>query len=326
MKKLKVFFIVIVSILAFAVCLEGITYIIQSHRLIKEGYKFIGNTNRPPYPMHIEIFSNHYEKMNKCEFFQNKKGLNFKKNSILVFGDVFASSLEDRGENSLTAKLSLLTKRPVYNFASAGWGIPHMYFLLKNEEYISTIKNPDTILFVYNNDLKNRLTSFSFYPHHTFLNLKYKIDDGVLVEEIPKALFLYNSYFIRAMERANGFRISKSKNPQIQQQTFELIKSLFEESRRIAQTRYPQMQKFVILRGVDSFETLRELDKKENNAVAQLEYNMWQKLKNEGFIVIDITDLSDNDFTEEGFLSEDNSFSPQTLDKLLPELVKTAGL
>lgn len=326
MKSLKTILITIISVLFLAFCLEGITYLVQSHRLVKEGYRFIDDSTKAPYPKNIEIFSNHYEKMNKREFFKNKKGLEYKTPSILIFGDVYANALELSNENNLTAKLSILTKRPVYNFASAGWGIPHMYYILKNEEYMSTVKNPDTIIFVYNTDMNNRLTSFSFYPHHTFLNLKYKIKSGILVEDVPQALFAYNSYFIRAIERANGFRISKSKNSQTKQKTYELIKVLFEESRRIAKVRYPSLKKFIIVRYLNPHEALAALKKQESSANAQLEYNMWKKLKDDGFTIIDISELSEENYNENKYLNDDHSPKEETLDEILPLLLNKANL
>ena len=326
MKNIKILLVSIVSILCICFIAEFTAYKLESHRLVKEGYRFVNDANKPPYPKNIEMFSSDFEKKNKCEILDDKKGLNYKKNSILVFGDIYAKSLDLSNDNNLTAKLSDLTKRPVYNFASAGWGIQHMYYLLKNEEYLSCVKNPDTIIFVYSGDMKNRLASFSFYPHHTFLNLKYKLSDGVLVEQVPKALFAYNSYFVRVMERLNGIKKSKSKNPQIQQKNFELIKILFEQSRRVANVRYPDVKKFIIFRYVNPWDSMRTLSDEEGYAISQLEYNMWKKLQEEGFTVIDITELSDNNYNDGNHLDEMNSPTEETLDELLPLLVEKADL
>lgn len=326
MKKIKVLVFCIILAFLLAGLLEGSSYLIQSHRLVKEGYRFGDDSKFAPYPIEIELFSNHYEKMNKKEFFENKKGEEYKKSAILIFGDVYANSLDIDNENNLTAKLANLLKRPVYNFASAGWGIPHLYFLLKNEEYLSTVKNPDTVVFIYNSDMKKRLTSYSFYPHHSFLNLKYKVEDGRIVEEIPQSLFLYHSYFFRVLERANGFRLAESKNPQIQQKSYELMKLLYEEARRVAQTRFAGINNFIILRYVSEEESINELSKNESCAISQLEYNMWTKLKNEGFNVIDISELSEENYNQRECFGDDYSPTIETLDELLPLFIKKANL
>ena len=300
------------GLMLLIVCLsEFVTYHIQSHRLIKEGYSFANTkNNKPPYPVNIKTFSNYYAKSEKNDLYTNNAGLNYKKNPVIVFGDVYANSIDS--QYSFTKKLSQILKCPVYNFAEAGWGIPHMYYLLKSEEFLSNIANPSSIIYVYVNDQKRRMTSFSFYPHHNYLNLKYKIEDGVLVEDIPQFLAAYNLYSYRAFERYSGLKQSDSKNPNTQQKNFNLIKRLFEESKNIAQTRYHSINKFIILRFVSKNESLQALKDNENSAVAQLEYNMWE--------------LSDKNYESPEFRKNDSSPSDEALDEILPLFTEKAGL
>lgn len=323
MTKLKKIIIVIVSVIVVALFVEATTYCIQSARLKREGYRFANDANKPPYPTNISMFSKYYLKHRKNDLFQNFKGIEYKTNSILVFGDVFANSFALTEENNFTAKLSDYTQRPVLNLADAGWSIPHMYYLLKNEPILRAVNHVDTIIFVYNDYMKERLTSFSYYPHHDYLYLNYEISDGVLVEKIPQLRCIYNSYFIRALERFWGNLYAHSKNPNKQQKLFQLMKSLFVQSRFVASYTYPEFEKFVILRYVPKWRSLQNIKSYSDDPVAQLEYNLWKQLAEEGFIIIDIPEFSESiDYTSPEYVSSDSSPTDRAWDEIIPKLVE----
>ena len=323
MTKLKKIILVIVSVIVVAFILKATTYCIQSARLKSEGYRFSNRKITPPYPTHISTFSKYYSMYRGKDLFQNAKGFEYKTKPILVFGDVFANSFGLTLENNLTAKLSSITKRPVLNLADAGWSIPHMYYLLKNEPRLRSMKNVDTIIFVYNEYMKERLTSFSHYPHHDYLYLKYELEDGILLEDFPQIKSIYNSYFIRSIERFNGNLYANSNNPNKQQKLFNLMKSMFVDSRVFAQSMYPEFKKFVILRYVPNYKSLDNLRKMSDDAVAQLEYNFWQQLKEEGFIVIELPEIADgNQYLSSEYVFADSSPKEKAWDELLPKIIK----
>lgn len=322
-KKILITFIVIILI---GLIIELSSYLWQSNRLIKQGYRFENNAKNAPYPTKIVSFSHHYFKeLDKDRIIKNIVGKEYKSPAIMVFGDVYINSY-DNNNNTFAHKLSKLTKRPVYNMGESGWGISQMYFLLKNEKEIEKI-NPETIIFFYHNDLKNRLTSFSFYPHHTYLNLKYKIKNGELIEDKPIVPQLYRLYGIRNIERYLGWRIATSKNESVQQKNYDLIQKLFEESKTIAGNKYPSLKNFIILRLPAPWETMKKLEEYSYyNKIANAEYNMWENLKDEGFIVIDVTELTTTDLNKQENHSKDSSLTPEAIDTFLPAVVAKTNI
>jgi len=133
MNKIKKLFSIIVIFAVLFGVLEYASYKTQSARLVKQGYKF--ENDIPPYPKDIKTFKEYFDSNIKNQ--QNlcvNSGEKYNTPSILVFGDVLSKSVEPENENDFNNVLSDLTKKPVYNFSNAGWGIQHMYFLLSNED------------------------------------------------------------------------------------------------------------------------------------------------------------------------------------------------
>lgn len=321
MNKMKKILIAIAIVLVLAFVLEAVSYLWQSTRLVKQGYRFANNSKIPPYPTKIISFSDFYfNKFDKDRILNNIQGKEYTTPSVLAFGDVYLNSFNEKN-NTLGHIISRYTKRPVYNMGESGWGIPHMYFLLNGEKTLENF-NPATIIFVYHEDLKNRLTSFSFYPHHNFLNLKYKLKDGNLVEDKPLSNFLYKSYAFRHFERYYGWRKISSQKPEIQQKNFDIIQSLFEESKGIAEKKYSNFKNFVILRFVPDYSTIDKLEKyKDDNKIAAIEYYMWKQLEKDGFIIIDVN-LSEYADCSHNLLNKDSSPKSEFYEKIMPVLME----
>lgn len=322
MTNRKKILITIIAIILLGLIFEAGSYLWQSNRLVKQGYRFDGNTKIPPYPTTIMSFSKHYfERLDKERIINNVIGeKEYKSPAIIMFGDVFVNSFVN-SDNTFAHKISKATKRPVYNMGESGWGISQMYFLLKNEKALDKI-NPETIVFVYHSDMKNRLTSFSFYPHHKFLNLKYKIKDDKLIEDNPILPFVYHSYGIRNIERYIGWRKATSKIKAIQEKNLELIEELFEESKEIAEEKYPNLKNFIILRFPPDWETLEKLEEYSlYDKIAKAEYHMWKELEEEGFIIVDATTLTNVDLNRQRHFATDCSIKPETLDLIIPAFI-----
>ena len=71
------------------------------------------------------------------------------KQPIILFGCsfVYGSGLNDN--ETLSFELAAKTGRPVYNRAKNGWGVQHMLYQLKNEEFYNIIPKPQYIIYVY---------------------------------------------------------------------------------------------------------------------------------------------------------------------------------
>ena len=326
MTNRKKILITIIAIIFIGLIIEVSSYLWQSNRLIKQGYRFQNNAKNAPYPIKMVSFSDYYfYELDKDRIIKNISGKEYKAPAIIAFGDVYINSFDNKND-TFAQKLSKLTKRPVYNMGESGWGIPQMYFLLKNEKEIEKI-NPETIIFFYHNDMKNRLASFSFYPHHSHLNLKYKLKNKELIEDKPLLPFLYHLYGVRNIERYIGWRTITSKDEVIQERNFDLIQKLFEESRTIAKQKYPTLKNFIILRLPTHWDSMKKLKEYSlNDKIANIEYNMWENLKDEGFIIIDTTELTTIDLNKKENHSKDSSLKPEILDIFMPIFIEKTNI
>lgn len=324
MKILKIIALSILAILLLAFCLEGLTYCIESNRLVKEGYRFV-DSDKPPYPTNIKTFSNYYERRKADEQFYTVVGAEYKNKPILLFGDVYANGLDTPEEKSLARKIADMTKSPVYNFARAGWGMQYMYYFLKNEEKMSSIKDVRAIIYLHNLYENERLHSLVTYPHHNYLNLKYKLVDDSVVEVIPQFLFAYNSYFVRCLKK---YISEKNINTQNKNRIFynvKLFKSLLSSTRDIAKLRYPTLEKFIVLRYVPKYFSMNEL-KYANQEIPEFVYNNLQDLNNNGVTIIDVTDLTNLDLSDSKYYNPDSSPKEEVFDSILPKFIEKTQL
>lgn len=324
MKFLKILSLVIFYSLIFVILTEGHSYVVTSNQLIKDGYTFNTENGNPPYPTNVETFSARYDKIDKNAIFSNSYGEEYKSRPILLFGDTFADSLSLEREQKFGFKLSEHLRKPVHSFANAGWGFQHLYYLLKNEPMLNKYSNADTIIFVWNPDMVNRLFAFSFYPHHDYLYLKYKLVDGKLVEDIPQALFLYNSYLFRNIERKNG--INKVKNSLVNgdNSVIELMTALILQSKQIADDKYKNLKKFIVFRYVPKELSLANIY--ENTVFSELK-NMFYSFEKAGIIVVDLPALSDEDlYYKEGYRASDYGPSERAIDDFIEPFIQNAGL
>lgn len=322
MKIIKVLLISIISVIILAFCIEGLTYCIYSHKLIKEGYRF-ENNDKPPYPVNIKTFSNYYERRKADESFYTVVGSEYKNKPILLFGDVYANSIDMPEEKSLAKKIADSTKSPVYNFARAGWGMQYMYYFLKNEEQMSGIKDVRAIIYLHNVYENDRLHSIVTYPHHNYLNLKYKLVDDSIVEVIPEFLYAYNSYFIRCIKK--WYSEKQANNMSKFFYNVKLFKSLLYNSKEIAKLRYPALEKFIVLRYVPKYLSLKELSQ-EQGEIQSLVSNTLQDLNKNGVTIIDVTDLTDLDLSDSKYYNPDSSPKEEVFDSILPKFIETSNL
>ena len=145
------------------------------------------------------------------EFYLNKnseyhgrspEGLNYKKKPIVIFGCSFAYGYLLNNEDTFSYKLSHLTKRPVYNRAYTGWGIQHMLYQVRDDDFFKTVPEPEYVIYVYFSDHIRRL----FLNHFNFWEvsgerfyLRYTDKNGELVERtFPEnpVLFQLNRIYI----------------------------------------------------------------------------------------------------------------------------------
>lgn len=152
MRLLKIITINVFILILLLCCFEFILYIV---------YK----KNNPDETYHIGKIQ--YKSFIIPKRFKTVEGKEFKKKPIIVLGCSFAYG-------SFSNKLSLSSKRPVYNYSLPGKGFQNALYILQNKLYDKNIDNPEYIIYVMMSDHIRRMYSsvcmgdFVGYPFYSF--------------------------------------------------------------------------------------------------------------------------------------------------------------
>lgn len=241
------------------------------------------------------------------------------KKPVLIFGCSFAhGTFYLKNEQTVSFKIFEKTNRDVYNYGFPGCGAQHMLFFIRNiiPYKIPKREDPAYAIYIYIPNHLFRLRT-DIYPT-LFSNgktLQYKINNGDLVLEKPLFKIPYKLFTIKFFLSINDY--IKKRNSKIDaMENFILLNSIFLESKEALQKRYPNL-KFIILRyQVDGEDNFRELP------------YMWETLKNQGFIVINSSDLIGRKFVNNTDDTVADGYHPSELawDLLVPALIKELNL
>lgn len=258
------------------------------------------------------------------DFFVREKGLrkpvglNYKKKPIILFGCSFTYGMGLKDNQTLSYKLSELTKRPVYNRGYMGWGIQHMLYQVNRKDFYTdiNIKEPEYIIYVFIPDHEKRLIQ----PLYDFFNgepyLRYVEKNGKLqIADRPPTLFL-RSYIAKAIIIPGAEKEYNKFNYQKYNQIFNLMEETFIESKNVLNQHFPNT-KFVILKyyGADV----------PNSWFMKTE--RWHELEKKGFIIVDTKDLVGRVLNKPEDLCPDILHpSEKAWDLVTPKLVKKLNL
>lgn len=327
MKKLLI--IISVNILLF-----GIVFIVSEYTIYKaavseyvtrsEASKYI------PYPSFFKSYTTPFYAQTAQFDPKNEqlwiRGTSFpdenvseKKPPILMFGCSFAhGGYFLKNNQTASYKLSQLTKRTVYNFAMCGCGIQHMFMFIQKylDENMPANEKPDYAVYVYIPNQIQRLRA-DIFPGILYSGtvLHYKPAVGFPAAEKSFPPLLSRSYIIKKLLYLRD-RKREENITQKRYDDFAVANELFLASRCELQRKYPGI-KFVILR--------YEIENDDDYREAPF---MWTVLKEEGFTVINSSDLIGRKFV---YHSEDTAGdfyhpSEKAWDMLLPELIKKLSL
>jgi hypothetical protein len=246
------------------------------------------------------------------------EGLNYSsKAPIIIFGCSFAFGDALEKNQTLSYKLAKYLHRPVYNRASCSWGLQQMLYQLKNGDVFKLCKKaPDTVLYVFMEQHIGRMYKSTYtFPFNNLLFLRYKYDDKLqdFVEIKPLIPFFDRTAIATSINEYNEIHNwSEYKNFD---KNFDLMKKYFEKSREEMQKVWGKNFKFVILK----------YDEGDNSKYISSE--RWKELEDEGFIVLNTTDLVGRVLNQTEDLAFDN-FHPaeKVWDMLIPKIVKEIGL
>ena len=210
-------------------------------------------------------------------------GLDYKDKPIILFGCSFAWGARLHENQTFHYKLSQLTKRPVYNRAISGWGVQHMLYQLKRNDFYEEMPEPEYVIFLYISNHISRLYKYNFiynsFRKYSYNYLKYNEKNGELFIErrcqfVPFSR-IWNHYILRYIAQLSENNKMKS---------FDLLEKHLLESKYEIEKYWPNT-KFIILN--------YECDNEYNNLPDILDRNNIKRLLNDGFYVISTSDLTD---------------------------------
>ncbi len=272
------------------------------------------------FPYYMIFGSNHKTEDSHASFHMNRSfrgnyGSSNVAPSIIVFGCSFAYGSFIQDKETFAYKLANLTKRPVYNRSIAGWGIQHIYFLTHNETFYEGIeKTPEYAIYIFIPDHMRRMRLLVAHPFSSGRYYNLTLKNHQLSELKPPIYLLYSSYIGKAIcEKYTSVKTSPSN----MEENWELAEKILVESREALKKRYPHI-KFVILKyyGVD----MNPLPWTDNEI-------FWDRLKKDGFIIVDSRDLTGTVLNKEEDLARDYLHpSGKAWDKVIPPLIKKLKL
>ncbi len=303
MKKI-IFINIIVTFVIFAI-IEIISYINWSLDYDENGRRTI-LANR--FSRTIKPFDEIYNEWKKINL-RKPVGENFSKKSILWFGCSFAYGYGLNEEQTGSYKLSMLSKRAVYNRGIPSGSINHMLYQLKDESLYKAIKKePEYLIYTWIYVQNPRFKYFSKFGSND-QNLQYKLVNGKYTQvKINKCYKYYYPYILRNIQRKLE---NDSKYPE-----YEYFEEIFLECMKEIKKHYPNI-KFVILeyRSVGKFYEIEE-------------YPKFNRLKEQGVIILDTKDLVKENMNLDIYkLAEfDEHPNEKAWNKIIPELVKKLNL
>lgn len=104
-----------------------------NYNVLIKGQEFNGEKQRP-----FENFNSH-------------------KKPIAIFGCSFAYGAHLNDDETVSHKLAIETRRPVFNFSRGGWGPQHMLYQLKTNEIYDMLPEPEFLIYIYIDDHVNRI-------------------------------------------------------------------------------------------------------------------------------------------------------------------------
>lgn len=324
MKFYKIIFVNLILFAVFFCIVEFLTY--------KQNLKFCSDYNKTseffyPYITNpkINFISNYkkveYNEINEIEsgfrptydITQNTVGGGGKKNnSIVIFGCSYAYGAWLKEQETFSYQLQNYTNNIVINRAFSGWGIQHMLFQLRKNDFSSSfdsLKNKITqndikyVIYVFIEDHIRRLYIPCSYFDDKFIFYKLNKNNNQLFEKNDIDNLYWHSYINRILYR--NYINNKVKEYDLNIQRFVLAHFL--ESNKLIRKNFPN-SKFIIF----VYDGDNKIKKIENS------------LKEENIEIIYLSELSEIDFKEAEFiLDEANHPSSKAWNIIVPLLSKS---
>lgn len=313
-KKLLFFGINIVVFFLLILLIEVIIWFQENHNLRKQGV-FPPSVQSLNFHPGIKNFEFNPETFPRPEngWGRPVEGTEYNKKPIVVFGCSFAYGFSLNNEQTFSYKLSKLAKVPVYNRAENGWGIQHMLYQSKLDELYKQIPEPEYVIYIYINDHIRRLYLLTFSSWNILeeeQNLRYKEKNGQLIE-------------------------IQNRNPILRQ-----IKRLY----FVNKIHHSYVKKFILRKGNEKnfydfafkhfAEAKTEMEKHWKNTKYVIFFYdsnkedtyLKDKLKDIGYIIINKSDLTNEDLTSPQYFLTNYHPNENAWDLLTPLIIKKLNI
>ncbi len=223
--------------------------------------------------------------------FRKTSGLNYKKQPIIIFGCSYAYGEFLDDEDTISAKLSKLSERPVYNYAIKGKGLQNTLFIVENKLYDTNIKNPQYAIYIMMSDQIRRLYT-NACPDDYVAQPIYKFNK--FGEPVIKS-----SYYPRYRQFYSFYYLNNLVYKYILEKQFDrhnrYVTLYFEQIQRQLKQQFPDI-KFIILMFGD-----------KNNFGLDM-----SRLKDDGFTVISTEELTGINFFDKKYQVSEKDIHPNS--------------
>lgn len=289
-KFIKIISVNIVLFVLF-ICLSDMLIYLKTGKTVLKNpgkYKYIFLIKNPPLltPCRVDFFSDKEGYSGRAPVgaeYKNKK-------PIVIFGCSYAYGKTLNKKETFGYELSHYLKVPVYNRAIDGGGFQQMYMQTITESFFKEVPPADKVIYVMINDHYRRMYGEAFDIDSFYLNPFYKEKSGEL------ELANYNNYFLNFLRYSTSVRI---------------IKYLWYEYYLNNGFNQDKITDFALLHLKKSREKLEEKWNKKINFTVVLyddtpikfQELLIKKLNKNGFNVIVASKLTDENLSDEKYLS-----------------------
>lgn len=246
-----------------------------------------------------EIYYDYLNNKND-DLFRKPSGLEYSSSPITIFGCSVGYGQYLNDDQTFSHYLSEITKRPVYNRSIAGAGLQNMYYQASSDEFYNEVPYSSDVIYVYINDHMRRMLGMpynildrKFFLHYSVKNDSLKMDDYTN----PFSNFLKSSYLIKRWRAQYYENALKNNN----------IKLSNEALAYFLNTKYELKYHW----GKDfNFYVLFFIKSQSDEYLVDL-------LKQNGFEVILIEDLTSENLDKPPYLASDNSHPSEEVWKLI---------
>lgn len=242
-----------------------------------------------PFRMYIPYENNLFYLYRDRKYLRNPAGVEFgDKKPLVLYGCSYSFGYLLKENEAFAAKLSEITKRPVYNYSISSKGIQNMLYFLEKDDHFGDFSEPEYVIYTFIDDHVRRL----FTPCNANDNIEfieYKTENNDLIRKNTPLKYLHSLYIFNKLQ---NFLYNKFLKHQKENENMDLVIKYFEKSKELLEKHCPNTKFIILLYPTGS-----------NNYINS---NKWSELEEKGFIILNINDLTQKDMTKSEYKLADN--------------------